>query len=1166
MAGLDLSVLGTYVAPGGASAEIAAYDPASQRMFYSDGVTNTLGIVSIANPAAPNEVAIVDLSPYGGGPNSVAVKNGIVAVAVQAVVKTDPGSVVFFDASGSLLGQVTVGALPDMLTFTASGQKILVANEGEPNSYNQSDSVDPEGSISIIDISGGIGSASVATADFASFNSQRAALTAAGVRIFGPNATVAQDLEPEYITISPDGATAYVTLQENNALAVVDLATSTVTSIKALGYKDHNQAFSLQTAEFPAMPSIGTTVGGQALQLGGFSGLFYEGVNAATGRLKFVTHTDRGPNGEPNVAGERPFLLPAFAPQIVRFELNQPTGAISLTQQIALQSSPGVPLSGLPNTSIPGTASTPYNDEVPIDLFGNELSRDALGADLEGVVVAPDGSFWMVDEYRPAIYHFDSAGVLMDRFVPSGTALAAGQPAGAFGTEALPAVLAQRRQNRGFEAIAWQGGKIYAFVQSPARNPATLSNSALNSMRNIRVVEFDPVTHNTRQFLYGMDNPNLGTPDNTRPDKIGDAVALPNGEFLVVERDDDAIDSDPSSNIEKKVYRFRLSNATDVTGLDGLYNVGGVMKSIDQMTAAELVAQGITPIAKTLHVDLNAAGYNDVEKVEGLALIDANTIAVINDNDFGVAGISIDETTGTFTLLPGYTPEPVVLGLITTTNGLDASDRDVPGSSNNGILNIRNWPVLGMYQPDAIASFEVGGQTYLITANEGDARDYTGFAEESRVSSLSLDAASFAAQGFADVTTGANGLRHADHLGRLTVTTTLGNTDADAEFEQLYAFGGRSFSIWNTAGQLVYDSGDALEQITSAAFPAFFNASNEDNSFDSRSDNKGPEPEAAMVAEIGGRTYAFIGLERIGGIVVYDVTDPLSPAFVQYVNNRDFTQPTSSVAAKDLGLEDLKFIPADDSPTGTPLVMAANEISGTVTFFAINLSSGVRVTPQGVLEIIGTPANDTIQVHQSGNLLRVHASFLSPPIVSFPRSSVQSIHAILGAGNDRAIVDSRVTLPIVLEGWSGDDLLLAGGGPSTVLGGLGNDHLVAQWSAAILVGGDGSDRLVGGAGRSVLIGGEGVDYLFGGRDQDLLIGGTTSYDMDLDALAAIRDSWSGAGSFATRKSSLQNGVSSVRGPLKLVAGVSVFDDEESDLLFGGASDDWLFLMLGDFGN
>lgn len=131
-----------------------------------------------------------------------------------------------------------------------------------------------------------------------------------------------------------------------------------------------------------------------------------------------------------------------------------------------------------------------------------------------------------------AIYHSNSSGQLLKRFVPLGAAAAAGLAAGALGDEVLPAVLAQRRQNRGFEGIALNDGKLYAFVQSPLRNPSTLENSALNAMRNTRVLEFNPANNTTRQFLYVVDNPNLGGSGNTRADKIGDAVSAGPGEFV----------------------------------------------------------------------------------------------------------------------------------------------------------------------------------------------------------------------------------------------------------------------------------------------------------------------------------------------------------------------------------------------------------------------------------------------------------------------------------------------------------------------------------------------------------------------------------------------------------------------------------------------------------
>jgi hypothetical protein len=253
---------------------------------------------------------------------------------------------------------------------------------------------------------------------------------------------------------------------------------------------------------------------------------------------------------------------------------------------------------------------------------------------------------------------------------------------------------------------------------------------------------------------------------------------------------------------------------------------------------------------------------------------------------------------------------------------LDASDKD-------DAINIQAWPVFGMYEPDAIAAYDVAGITYLVTANEGDSRDYDGFSEEARVSDLLLDPTAFPT---------AADLQKKGKLGRLNVTTTLGDYDGDGDFDALYTLGGRSFSIWQVAGGLtqVYDSGDDLEQITAVAFPDDFNSDNAENdSFDNRSDNKGPEPEGVTLGVMGGKTYAFIGLERIGGVMVYDVTDPFAPVFEDYLNTRDFSGDPAAGTAGDLGPEGLEFVPAAASPTGKPLLIVAYEVSGSVAIFEI---------------------------------------------------------------------------------------------------------------------------------------------------------------------------------------------------------------------------------------
>ncbi len=509
-AGFSLEPLGTYATGlfDEGAAEISAYDSVTQRLFVTNANSNSIDILSISDPTQPSLFSSIDLSPYGGSVNSVTFKNGFLAAAVEANVTQDPGSVVFFNASGGFLNSVTVGALPDMLTFTPDGTKILVANEGEPNGDY---TADPEGSVSIIDLTGGVTQATVRTAGFTQFNNT---LLDPSIRIFGPGSSVAQDLEPEYIAVSADSSKAWITLQENNALGLLDLDKGEFTELVGLGFKDHS--------------------------------------------------------------------------------------------------------------------------------------------------------------------------------------------------------------------------------------------------------------------------------------------------------------------------------------------------------------------------------------------------------------------------LPG--------------NGLDASDRD-------GTINIANLPVFGLYQPDAIASYTVAGKTYLVTANEGDARDYDAFAEEERIKDLTLDPTAFP---------NAAELQEDEVLGRLTVTSTLGDPDGDGDYDALYAFGGRSFSIWDEKGKLIFDSGDAFEQITAKALPDFFNSDNTENNFDNRSDNKGPEPEGVTIAEIDGRTFALVGLERIGGILVYDITDPTRPVFVNYTNNRDFLGDPEAGTAGDLGPEGLLFIAAQASPNGKPLLAVTNEVSGTTTLYSVKAPApAVDVPEPGVTVALG---------------------------------------------------------------------------------------------------------------------------------------------------------------------------------------------------------------------
>lgn len=565
---IELSKIGAYQSGifAESAAEIPAYDAASKRLFVVNAQAGVLDVLDLSQPNQPVKIAEIQVRDIAEGAevNSVAVHNGIVAIAIQAAVKTDPGYVALYQAKDlSKLAHVQVGALPDMLTFSQDGQTLLVANEGEPSDDYQ---VDPEGSISVIQLSN-LTTPVVRTADFKAFNGQEAALRAQGVRIFGPNATAAQDFEPEYITVSQDGKTAWAALQENNALAKIDVVNAKVLAVYPLGFKDH--------------------------------------------------------------------------------------------------------------------------------------------------------------------------------------------------------------------------------------------------------------------------------------------------------------------------------------GLDG--------------------------------------------------------------------------------------------------NGMDVSDAD--GVDGAGSIKIQTWAnVRGLYMPDAIASFDVAGKTYIVTANEGDARAWgedtpeyfnndtsKGFVEEWRVKHL-VHADGFARRlgddlpahlsqlakgaelnpdnfGYCGATAGNAGDCRKDHLlGRLNITWTEGyqknadgtpklNERGNLVYDHLYSFGARSVSIWteNSAQnglELVWDSGDDFEQYIAEHHPEIFNANHEEAGMDNRSDNKGPEPEGVTLGQIGSKTFAFIGLERAGGVMVYDVSTPSAPSFVQYLNSREMSASTEQIElgqAGDLGPEGLVFIAAKDSPNGQPLLVVGNEVSGSTAVYQLNL-------------------------------------------------------------------------------------------------------------------------------------------------------------------------------------------------------------------------------------
>jgi DNA-binding beta-propeller fold protein YncE len=349
----------------------------------------------------------------------------------------------------------------------------------------------------------------------------------------------------------------------------------------------------------------------------------------------------------------------------------------------------------------------------------------------------------------------------------------------------------------------------------------------------------------------------------------------------------------------------------------------------------DLVAQGMmfpNPSGRTIKgVDIATTVAQDLEP---------EYITATND----VAYVSLQENNGLAILdLEELTVEIVGLGVKSW------SDLNIDIQEDGSVSFGQYDGLYGVYQPDTIANYSWKDATFIVTANEGDAREYffdsadeatclsegglefdeddgcLAFIDEVKVEDLTAEANSE----LADLQ--ANG--EADDL---RVTNAMGDADGNGEYDAAYAYGSRSFTIWDQNGLAVYDSGDDFERITASVHGASFNNGDDANEGDSRSENKGPEPEALTVGVIGDRTYAFVGTERMGGIFVYDVTNPYDVQFADYIINRDLTEGLEATdVIGDLAPESLVFVSADDSASGVPLLLVGNEVSGTVTVWQI---------------------------------------------------------------------------------------------------------------------------------------------------------------------------------------------------------------------------------------
>ena len=307
-----------------------------------------------------------------------------------------------------------------------------------------------------------------------------------------------------------------------------------------------------------------------------------------------------------------------------------------------------------------------------------------------------------------------------------------------------------------------------------------------------------------------------------------------------------------------------------------------------------LIADGIIMVKDNLpSVDFEPEYITATDQKAYIALQENNAIAVLD--------LDTKEYSGVYSL--GYKDL--------------SGEKDALDLVEDGVYEAKTYDAESAYMPDGIAVYETDGKTYILTANEGDAREWGDYCNEIKATVTATDGT------------------EAENVRVINAEVTDGLPEG-----KTVLYGARSFSIYrvdNDGLTQVFDSGNDFEVKTAGYFPAYFNISNDDNAFDSRSPKKGPEPESVVIGKVEGRTYAFVALERIGGIMVYDITHPEKADFCNYINTRDFSEDPEAVEklTGDIAPEGLAFIPAEDSHSATPVLLAAYEVSGTVGAYAV---------------------------------------------------------------------------------------------------------------------------------------------------------------------------------------------------------------------------------------
>ncbi|WP_078381944.1 choice-of-anchor I family protein [Sutcliffiella halmapala] len=412
---------------------------------------------------------------------------------------------------------------------------------------------------------------------------------------------------------------------------------------------------------------------------------------------------------------------------------------------------------------------------------------------------------------------------------------------------------------------------------------------------------------------------------------------------------------------------------------------------------------------KVTHVKFNDESVIDDDvhirqngtKADAVRDLEPEYIAVSNDGK--KAFVTLQENNAIATI-------DILAGKVLSVKSLGYKDHSLPGNeldaARNGKIEIERLPILGSYMPDSVAYVNISGVDYLLTANEGDATewpvekpDFVNVAEFKDVKeTISLNTELLKGMTADEALAAFERMKNSADFNKLEVLTDRGN-------DAIYTLGGRSFSIWKAdTMELVYDSGSDFETITAQRLPEVFNWSNDDDVFEKRSTKKGPEPEDVKVGVIGDQIYAFVGLERIGGFMTYNITNPKDAKFANYINSREFSQ----AIAGDVGPEGLDFIPSDISPTGRPLVLVANEVSGTVSVNEIQVDL--------IKPIEGITLDQTQINLKVGETVKLHASIYPDDTTENKgliwTSSNKAVAAVTKDGLVTAISDGKATITV----------------------------------------------------------------------------------------------------------------------------------------------------------